>query len=112
MEAALSERLHDPWRVGYSALRRMACQNWQTKHACPVCLKPERKSDGGKDPGSYISGCLAHLHTGTGCTGSGCIGSLFNVDSPATTGATMIPTTAELLQKMFQTSALETSCLA
>ena len=99
MEASLSEWLHYPWHIAYSALRCMACRNWQTKHACPVCSKPER-NNGGKNSWSYMSGYLPHLHTGTGC-----MGSLFNVDSPETTGAAMIPTIADLLRKLCPDSA-------
>ena len=51
MEASLSEWLRLPWHAGYSALKMHGLsKNWQTKHACPVCSKPERNNNGGKDP--------------------------------------------------------------
>ena len=59
-------------------------------------MKHDRNRDGVHDAWSYIGGCLEHLQKGVGC-----IGSLLNADSPEMTGATMIPSTAELIQKMF-----------
>ena len=50
---------------------------------------------GVKDPWGYMHGCLEHLHHGTVC-----LGSLLNAQSPDTTGESMIPATAELLEKM------------
>ena len=96
MEASLESWLQYPWHMGYSALRCMACLNWQSTHACPVCKRPDRNLAGGKDRWSYVSGCLEHMHSGAGC-----MGSLFDADSPNMSGVTMIPTTAELLKGMY-----------
>ena len=98
VQASLEAGLQYPWHVGYSALRCMACQNWQSQHACPMCKRPDRNHSGGKEPWSKMTGCLEHLQNGMGC-----IGSLLNVDSSDTTGATMIPSKAQLLKKMHPT---------
>ena len=68
---------------------------WQAQHVCTICVKHDRNRDGVDSPWSYMDGCLEHLRVGVGC-----IGSILNADSPETTGATMIPSTAKLLQKL------------
>ena len=67
MEASVEGSLQYPSHVCHSALRRMACQNWQSQHSCPICRRPDRNQIGGKDPWSYMSGCLEHLQCGAGC---------------------------------------------
>ena len=94
MVASLQEWVQYPWHVGYAALRCMACQDWQSQHTCRVCMKAQRNQKRGKDPWSYMSGCLEHLRNG-----SACLGSLFNSQSPETTGESMIPTTANFAQE-------------
>ena len=95
METSLKEWLQYPWHIGYAALRSMACQNWQTQHACPTYHKTERNKQGGKDPWGFISGCHVHLQHG-----SACLGSVLNSELPATTGQSMIPSTAVLLKEL------------
>ena len=41
MEASFTTWLHYPWHIVYSALRRMACQEWQSQHVCPICSKTD-----------------------------------------------------------------------
>ena len=72
-------------------------------HACPICSRADRNKKTEKDPWSYIYGCMEHLHNGASC-----LDSLLNADSPDTTGASLTPSTAELLSLK---SALETFCL-
>ena len=91
MESSFASWLACPWPIGYSALRCMACQDWQATHVCPICKKTDRNIGGVHNPWAYFDGCLSHLSTGTRC-----IGSLLSEDSPSLTGQSMIPTTAEL----------------
>ena len=95
MVAALEGWMQYPWHIGYAALRCMACQDWCVTHACPICSRADRNKKAVKDPWSYIHGCMEHLHA---C--ASCLGSLLNADSPDTTGASLIPSTADLLSQL------------
>ena len=95
MEASLESRLQCSRHVGYSALRCMACANWQCQHACPICKKSDRNHSEGKDPWSYLSGCLDHVQSGVGC-----MGSRFDAESPEVLGVTVIPSLAVSLKEL------------
>ena len=66
------------------------------KTGVPSLLEAQSQAKRGKDPCSYMHGCLEHLHYGASC-----LGSLLNSQSPNTDGESMIPTTAELLKLMY-----------
>ena len=96
MESSFAAWLSYPWHIGYSALRLMACQDWQATHVCPICKKSDRNTGGVHNPWAYFEGCcLTHLSSGPRC-----IGSLLSEDSPSLKDHSMIPTTAELLGQL------------
>ena len=69
MEAQFAGWLGQPWHVLYSALRCMACQNWQREHLCPICRTEHRNSGGTHDAWAYFNGCITHLTSASKCIG-------------------------------------------
>ena len=63
MEAAFDGWLQQPWHILYSALRCMACQEWQQQHVCPICRKSDRNIGGKHSAWAYFDGCITHLGT-------------------------------------------------
>ena len=55
MEAQFAGWLEQPWHILYSALRCMACQNWQSQHLCPICRNARRNSGGTYDAWAYFN---------------------------------------------------------
>ena len=55
MEAQFAGWLEQPWHILYSALRCMACQNWQRQHLCPICRNAHRNSGGTRMMHGHIS---------------------------------------------------------
>ena len=60
MEAQFAGWLEQPWHIIYSALRCMACQDWQYQHLCPICRDTHRNCSGTHDAWSYFNGCITH----------------------------------------------------
>ena len=84
-----------PWHILYSALRSMACQDWQHEHLCPFCRSAHRNSGGTLDAWAYFNGCLNHL--------SGaplCIGSFMLEDTLKGLGKPMTPPVIKLLESL------------
>ena len=46
VEAAFEGWLHQPWHILCSALRCMACQEWQRQYACPICRCDRNAGEG------------------------------------------------------------------
>ena len=69
MEAAFEGWLQQPWHILYSALRCMACQEWQRQHVYPICRKSDRNMGGGHNAWAYFDGCITHLTTAPRCIG-------------------------------------------
>ena len=95
MESQFEAWLAYPWHIVYSALRSMACQNWQREHICPFCRSPHRNTGGTHDAWAYFNGCLNHL--------SGaplCIGAMMLEDTLKGLGRPMIPPVIELLETL------------
>ena len=44
MESQFAAWLEYPWHILYSALRSMACQDWQQEHLCPFCRSAHRNT--------------------------------------------------------------------
>ena len=84
MEASFT--MWHPWHSVYSALRCMACQEWQHQHVCPICLKTDRNIGGVHNAWAYFDGCLTHLSTAPRC-----IGYLLNEDPLSGRGKSLAP---------------------
>ena len=95
-EAAFEGWLQQPWHILYSALRRMACQERQRQHVCPICRKSDRNIGGGHSAWAYFDGCITHLTTAPRC-----IGHLLNEDPFTGLGKSMIPPVATLLAELY-----------
>ena len=80
----------------YSALRCMACQEWQQQHVCPICRKSDRNIRGEHNAWAYFDGCLTHL-----ATAPKCIGDLLNEDPLTGQGKSLIPSVATLLTELY-----------
>ena len=96
VEASLTTWLRYPWHIVHSALRRVACQEWQSQHVCPICAKSDRNTGGVHNAWAYFDGCLTHLSTAPRC-----IGYLLNEDPLYGRGKSMIPSVADLLGELF-----------
>ena len=96
MEAQFAGWLEQPWHILYSALRCMACQNWQRQHLCPACRNAHRNSGGPFDAWAYFNGCITHLSTAPKC-----IGSFMMEDTLKERGRPMTPSVASLLKTLF-----------
>ena len=70
MESQFAAWLDYPWHILYSALRSMACQDWQREHLCPFCRTAHRNTGGTHDAWAYFNGCLSHLSSAPLCIGS------------------------------------------
>ena len=66
----MAEWLGQPWHKLYSALRCMACQDWQCQRSCPICRAAYRNNGGTHDAWSYFNGCITHLGSALKCIGS------------------------------------------
>ena len=95
MESQFVAWLAYPWHVVYSALRSMACQDWQREHICPFCRSPHRNTGGTHDAWAYFSGCLQHLSSAPLC-----IGAMMLEDTLKGAGRPMIPPVLELLETL------------
>ena len=78
MESQFAAWLEYPWHILYSALRSMACQDWQREHLCPFCRTAHRNSGGTHDAWAYFNGCLSHLSIAPMCIGSFMLGDTLN----------------------------------
>ena len=101
MESSFASWLSYPWHIGHSALRCMACKDWQSSHVCPKRKKSDRNTGGVHNPWAYLDGCLTHLSAGTRC-----IGSLFSKDSPGSKEESMIPSTADLIGVIYPSKCI------
>ena len=70
MESQFAAWLEYPWHILYSALRSMACQDWQREHLCPFCRTAHRNTGGTHDAWAYFNGCLHHLNSAPLCIGA------------------------------------------
>ena len=93
IESQFESWLTYPWHILYSALRSMACQDWQHEHICPFCRTPHRNSGGTHDAWAYFNGCLNHLSVGPLC-----VGAMMLEDTLKGLGRPMIPPVIELLK--------------
>ena len=96
MEAALDGWLQQPWHILYSALRCMACQEWQQQHVCPICRKGDRNTGGVHNAWAYFEGCVTHLSTAPKC-----IGLLLKEDPLTGKGKSLIPSVATMLAELY-----------
>ena len=95
MESQFASWLDYPWHILYSALRSMACQNWQREHICPFCRTPHRNSGGTHDAWAYFNGCLTHMSTAPMC-----IGAFMLEDTMQGSGKPMTPPVIKLLERL------------
>ena len=95
VESQMTGWLEQPWHILYSALRCMACQDWQRQHLCPICRAAYRNSGGTHDAWSYFNGCITHLGIAPRC-----IGSLLLENILEARGNSLIPTVASLLTEL------------
>ena len=93
MESQFATWLEYPWHILYSALRSMACQDWQQGHLCPICRSAHRNIGGTHDAWAYFNGCLHHLSSAPLC-----IGALLLEDTLMGIGKSMIPPVIKLLE--------------
>ena len=96
MEAQFAGWLEQPWHILYSALRCMACQDWQCQHLCPVCRNAHRNSGGTHDAWASFHGCIIHLSSTPRC-----IGSFMVEDTLNRRGRPMTPPVISLLETLF-----------
>ena len=96
MEATFERWLQQPWHILYSALRCMACQEWQQQHVCPIFRKSDHNIGGGHNAWAYFDGCITHL-----ITAPRCIGHLLNEDPLTGQGKSLIPSVATLLAELY-----------
>ena len=96
MEATFSGWLQQPWHILYSALRCMACQEWQQQHVCPISRKSDRNIGGVHNAWAYFDGCITHLSTAPKC-----IGLLLNEDPLTGKGKSLIPSVATMLAELY-----------
>ena len=96
MEAAFAGWLQQAWHILYSALRCMACQEWQQQHVCPICRKSDRNTGGVHNAWAYFDGCITHLSTTPKC-----IGLLLNEDPLTGKGKSLIPSVATMLAELY-----------
>ena len=99
MESQFEAWLAYPWHIVYSALRCMACQDWQREHICPFCRSPHRNTGGTHDAWAYFNGCLHHLSSAPLC-----IGAMMLEDTLKGLVRPMIPPVLELLQTLSPTT--------
>ena len=95
MEAQFAGWLEQPWHILYSALRCMACQDWQSQHLCPICRNAHRNSGGTHDAWAYFHGCITHLSSTPRC-----IGSFMVEDTLNRRGRPMTPPVISLLETL------------
>ena len=95
MESQFAGWLEYPWHILYSALRSMACQDWQREHLCPFCRTSHRNSGRTHDAWAYFNGCLSHLSIAPMC-----IGSFMLEDTLMVRGKPMTPPVIKLLQRL------------
>ena len=95
MESQFAGWLEHPWHILYSALRSMACQNWQREHLCPICRTAHRNSGGTHDAWAYFNGCISHLSSAPMC-----IGSFMIEDTLKGRGRPMTPPVISLLERL------------
>ena len=93
MESQFAAWLDYPWHILYSALRSMACQDWQREHLCPICRNSHRNSGGTHDAWAYFNGCLTHLSSAPMCIGSFMLENTLNGS-----GRQMTPSVIKLLE--------------
>ena len=94
-ESQFAAWLDYPWHILYSALRSMACQDWQREHLCPFCRTAHRNSGGTHDAWAYFNGCLSHLSIAPMCIGSFMLGDTLNGR-----GNPMTPPVIKLLKRL------------
>ena len=95
MESQFAGWLEHPWHILYSALRSMACQNWQRERLCPICRTAHRNSGGTHDAWAYFNGCISHLGSAPMC-----IGSFMIEDTLKGRGKPMTPLVITLLERL------------
>ena len=101
MEASLEVWLQYPWHAGYAALRSMACQNWH--HT--MLVQFDCNQNGVRTCGAICQDVLSICIVVLGAWDP----SSMQTHQPLQ-GATMIPTTADLLKEMYPNKRTRDSC--